>query len=406
MFGVPITAIVYFEELPATGEIITYYDFKGLVPKIEIRNFNNTIPNEYTISSEAFKTLSSFKLVIDLNTSVPIYILNSSVPTNVPSPAIFITYDDTNPIITFVLTSNIESPFTKQITYRLTLFNTSNISVSGVATPYQNSQGTLTNILAGATTITPNILTADSTLITSPISTSTTISANLKYRETINILSNNINNYIGTNRSISEPTVYTSTPSPRVIISALKTTNGLEVSEIAARVSDTMTYTLCNNKLSQSLSSSTTSILEIYHTDFSTVILGCGCTFVEKLISLVGGDYQVYIPILVYTILKYVIALLIYGDLNVKYLYRSFNNQFLCDLKNSRFSNFYEVFTVPNPPFYDFTETDQYFIWSAAAEDNCKPCYGVSHNIENKKPSHRIWNEYILNYKQNPVHLI
>ena len=190
--------------------------------------------------------------------------------------------------------------------------------------------------MAIVTPITTNLLTSRSTrnLLTSRSTSPILTSASPNTTSKINTIMNHINKYISTTTQTdtdtdTETETTTTTPPPRVIISALNTTNGLEVSEIAAQVFDTMTYSLCNNKLSQSLSSSTTSTLEIYHTEFSTVILGCGCTFVEKLISLVGGDYKVYIPILVYTILKYVIALLIYGDLNVKYLYRSHNNQFL-----------------------------------------------------------------------------
>ena len=364
----------------------TVYFFDDIVPTITVIDMLGG--GNYEIRCPAFRENlsnreSRFNHTIGIykDEAAKKYILDTT-PSNVP-PGTLKLPDILPPhIITFILTSNLSSPlispFIAQVSYTINLSDK-----QGTATLFINPQA-LQLTIASATS--QNLLSINPSISRTTNLRPTSFNTVSK----INSIMNNISNYISTSTTTPfginytiKNTNTTTMPRPHVNISALNTTNGLEVSEIAVRISDTMTYSLCNKKLSQSLSSSITSTLEIYHTEFSTVILGCGCTFIEKLISLVGGDYQVYIPIVVYTILKYVIALLIYGDLNVKYLYRSHNNQFLCDLKDSRFSNFYEVFTVPNPPFFDFTETDKYFIWSENEDYNCIK-YNNFHRIGNQ----------------------
>ena len=357
--GIDDRGFEYTEYTFATTEL-------GPIPPIRITSISLTATEVYEISSPAFRIFNSFQIEKNFTGE---FILSPGVPvpTNTPVPTIILPHDPLPYTITFILTSNKDKPLKYQIQYVLQITP----DPEGTATAFINAQSTHTDNTNSATN-------------TTNMTNSMIQQINKHTMEPISII-----------------------PAPRVIITALNTTNGLEVAEISVQVIDTITYTLCNGQLTQRPGyATTTSLLEIYHTEFSTVVLGCGCTFVDKLINLVGPDYTVYTPILVYAILKYVLALLIYGELNLKYLYRSFNQQFLRDLQESRFTNFYEVFTVPNPPLYNFTETDQYFIWAAKGEDNCKPCCGATNNIENKKPLHRIWNEDIPAYNQKPVHRI
>lgn len=156
---------------------------------------------------------------------------------------------------------------------------------------------------------------------------------------------------------------------PQLIIDALNTSDGKQVSEIRIEVTDVYTYKLCNECLQvKKICAVTTSHFFIYAPDFANVILGCGCTFYDKIYSIVDNMY-LYDTIVIYSIIKYVLATLIYGKLDIHFLDRCFNKQFLSDLKHSRFSDFLFLFTVPNPPEYDFTQTYKYFIC-----DCCRDC--------------------------------
>ena len=63
--------------------------------------------------------------------------------------------------------------------------------------------------------------------------------------------------------------------------------------------------------------------------------------------------------------MKYILARCIYGDFNLAYLYRNYNNQFFKDLANSRFCGFIEFFNNPDNGIFDF---DQYFICGDISE--------------------------------------
>lgn len=58
-----------------------------------------------------------------------------------------------------------------------------------------------------------------------------------------------------------------------------------------------------------------------------------------------------------YSMSKYFLSKLLYGDFNIKYLLRKYNNKFLKDLKNSEFNNFVEFFTVG-----ELVDYDKYFL--------------------------------------------
>jgi hypothetical protein len=70
-------------------------------------------------------------------------------------------------------------------------------------------------------------------------------------------------------------------------------------------------------------------------------------------------DEDFYGPMIFYSMTKYILARLIYGDFNINYLCRNFNKQFFKDLKHTRFCGFIEVFTNP---IYGIVGYDKYFI--------------------------------------------
>lgn len=97
------------------------------------------------------------------------------------------------------------------------------------------------------------------------------------------------------------------------------------------------------------------------------VVKGKGCTIREKLLNYYDKHQEIgpsfkddfYEPMILYSLLKYILARLIYGDFNIGYLYRNYNDQFFEDLANSRFCGFIEFFNNPDNGIYDF---DKYFI--------------------------------------------
>lgn len=60
-----------------------------------------------------------------------------------------------------------------------------------------------------------------------------------------------------------------------------------------------------------------------------------------------------------YSMLKYVLARLMYGKFNIKYVLNKYNNKFLKDLKHTRFCNFVFEFTDPNSNIFGY---DKYFL--------------------------------------------
>ena len=383
----------------------TEFVFNDLIPTIRVSVPSPNLRLSYTFSSDAFNTSPLFRII--RNSTNEKFQKDTTIPANTPANAI-VPGDTT----TFTLTSSPTSKLKYQLVYSITIFP----ALDGYVISIINTQSSHVNDTP--TNLPTNMINMNT--IMNQINTQTNVPTNMINMNTIMSQINNMGTDSGTDSM-----------APRIIIEALNTTNGLEVSEINVEVIDVYNYTLCKNNLTQNQTNETTSsILEIYHPEFSDVILGCGCTFVEKLISLVGNYYHLYIPILVYAILKYVLALLIYGDQNLKYLYRSFNDQFLSDLKNSRFSNFYQVFTVPNLPIYDFTQTDKYFIWSKHADfennyehqdkyKNSCSCTKHKYNnhriwsdctkdyyYHNDKPVHRIWSDYTNDHNHKPVHRI
>lgn len=142
MFGVPITANVTYdiEPSPFLDEyIIVTYSFKGIVPTIQTRNVAIRYPDEYRFSSLPINTFPPFLITrIDNNN----FKVGDRIPGNVPRPTIKIKPDPEpvyGPEITFILTSDIQTPFTNQIKYILKLPPVPDIILTGTATPYRNA---------------------------------------------------------------------------------------------------------------------------------------------------------------------------------------------------------------------------------------------------------------------------
>lgn len=73
--------------------------------------------------------------------------------------------------------------------------------------------------------------------------------------------------------------------------------------------------------------------------------------------NILGPSFnQFYENFILYSMAKYILARVLYGDFNLDYLYKSFNKQFLYDLSNSRFCAFLELFEDCNSVVYGFNQ--------------------------------------------------
>ena len=83
-----------------------------------------------------------------------------------------------------------------------------------------------------------------------------------------------------------------------------------------------------------------------------------------------------------YAVSKYTLAGLIYNDFNEKYLLRKYYEQFLIDLRNSRFSKFEIFFTNPAIGFADYTKYFLYDIRQADINNLMSGCNIVNGNTD------------------------
>jgi hypothetical protein len=95
-----------------------------------------------------------------------------------------------------------------------------------------------------------------------------------------------------------------------------------------------------------------------------TVLRGKGNTANEKMGSLYIKD-KITIRgitfsdnIVEYSIVKYFLSKLLYGNFNIKYLLRKYHDRFLRDLKNSKYSKFLDFFTIG-----ELADYDKYFLF-------------------------------------------
>lgn len=69
-----------------------------------------------------------------------------------------------------------------------------------------------------------------------------------------------------------------------------------------------------------------------------------------------------YKDVLFYGMLKYILSRILYGNFNINYLLRKYNEKFLNDLRDSRFCNFIPYFTDPISPIFEFNKYFKYNI--------------------------------------------
>ena len=94
-----------------------------------------------------------------------------------------------------------------------------------------------------------------------------------------------------------------------------------------------------------------------------SVLKGIGETAYDK-ISYLHDDniidfYDFYINLVKYSMTKYLLSRIMYGQFNIKYVLNKYNNKFLKDLRNTRFCNFVNEFTNPNSDIFGY---EQYFL--------------------------------------------
>lgn len=90
-----------------------------------------------------------------------------------------------------------------------------------------------------------------------------------------------------------------------------------------------------------------------YGPNLQCIVKGKGTSLRDKVlytydrINLIISFQQFYINIITYAMLKYILARVLYGQFDMKYLARNFNCQFFKDLAHSRFCGFIEFFDDP-----------------------------------------------------------
>ena len=93
-----------------------------------------------------------------------------------------------------------------------------------------------------------------------------------------------------------------------------------------------------------------------------SVLKGKGETAQDKVIYLakkynIDNSYDLYRNIVLYGMTKYILARILYGKFNIKYLLGKYNEKFLENLSHSRFCKFLEFFDL----YKDFNK--RYFKW-------------------------------------------
>lgn len=96
-----------------------------------------------------------------------------------------------------------------------------------------------------------------------------------------------------------------------------------------------------------------------------SVLRGIGNTAEQKIkylhenFALDEDFYNFYLNIVEYSMLKYLLSRILYGEFNINYILNNNNKKFIRNLGNSRFCNFVKKFTDPNSKIFEY---DQYFL--------------------------------------------
>jgi len=106
-----------------------------------------------------------------------------------------------------------------------------------------------------------------------------------------------------------------------------------------------------------------TTLFDLCQVEIGPVVIGTAKNWFYKTVDIynklgkdkIGLDFKDFrLNMLLYALLKYILARLIYGKFNTKYLLNKYYNKFLNDLKDSRFCEAYNLFMDKNSKFYGY----------------------------------------------------
>lgn len=102
------------------------------------------------------------------------------------------------------------------------------------------------------------------------------------------------------------------------------------------------------------------SIYEKSYPKIVSVLRGKGLTAAEKVDSIFSSNnfnitfYQFGVNILFYSMLRYFLSKLLYGNFDVNYLLKKYYNKFIEDLSKSEYNKFLRYFTDPTSMYYGY----------------------------------------------------
>lgn len=157
---------------------------------------------------------------------------------------------------------------------------------------------------------------------------------------------------------------------PAILITAQTTVNGSDIGNVIFQICDQFTYytpvvpeleNYCTIRYIQSCQLRQTTF-DLCCPFIVSVLKGIGETAYDKLIYIYGKMqniiiipfYQFQENIITYALIKLILARVLYGKFNIKYLLQKYNDKLLRDLRKSRFCAFNQFFTDPNQPSYGY----------------------------------------------------
>lgn len=169
--------------------------------------------------------------------------------------------------------------------------------------------------------------------------------------------------------SLSQSVLPTTVPNPSARITAIyqDTPDGSNILSITYSIFDVYAYELVGSRLSivpdLPMIGTYQTIIVVNNSDlafFGPELWAPGCTLQQQLATLANYSCTTFteVNLIAYALAKYVLAAIMYGEFNTKYLAQSFNYQFMLDLSVSRFAVFVELFTDPT---YEIVGFNAYF---------------------------------------------